>query len=621
MDSIRRTVFAGLFVVAASGLLLAGCSDSVLDVEPTNNIAESNVWDSEGLTNSYLNDIYARLEVIPSWYLSSGAVRNLEDAFGGAVRAGPTDEWTPMYWMPQLQITEEGVPGVPGWQEYNPIQYWNWDELRETNIVIENLEKENKGSIAPSVREKAVAEARWMRAYIYFEKVIRYGGVPIIRSPQEPFADSSEVFVKRNTEKEVYDFILEELNTVINSGALSASRHDGGRATVWAAHALKSRAMLHAASVAEFGGGNADLAGQSDLLGIPSSEADTYWQAAYDAATEVIDNGPHRLFNQSGNPAENFQQLFLTGCNENPESIFCVRFDGQTQGHGYTRTTTPHAVEPSIWSGNAAITWSLVERFGFEEGQFADQIGGQIDRDALLNQQWTQEELFGNRDARFRGVMGYPGGTFRDTDLHFHAATRVDGERQESTDYPVPLEGVDTDWPKSGHTGDWRATGLIGLKYTSPDPSKIGKTDDDTDWMEFRLGEMYLNAAEAAYHLDMEGEARDLINTLRDRAGMPSVSYSGTNLRNLIRNERRVELALEHQLYWDLRRWRVAHEELDGTRFKGVNFIYDWDNEAYEIQEFKNAWGQPFTFPKRQYYHPLGTQRVADTGLEENPGY
>ena len=191
MDSIRRTVFAGLFVIAASGLLLAGCSDSVLDVEPTNNIAESNVWDSEGLTNSYLNDIYARLEVIPSWYLSSGAVRNLEDAFGGAVRAGPTDEWTPMYWMPQLQITEEGVPGVPGWQEYNPIQYWNWDELRETNIVIENLEKENKGSIAPSVREKAVAEARWMRAYIYFEKVIRYGGVPIIRSPQEPFADSS----------------------------------------------------------------------------------------------------------------------------------------------------------------------------------------------------------------------------------------------------------------------------------------------------------------------------------------------------------------------------------------------------------------------------------------------
>ena len=89
MDSIRRTVFAGLFVVAASGLLLAGCSDSVLDVEPTNNIAESNVWDSEGLTNSYLNDIYARLEVTPSWYLSSGAVRNLEDAFGVHSSVGP----------------------------------------------------------------------------------------------------------------------------------------------------------------------------------------------------------------------------------------------------------------------------------------------------------------------------------------------------------------------------------------------------------------------------------------------------------------------------------------------------------------------------------------------------
>jgi len=621
MDSIRHTIFAGILVAVAAGLLLAGCSDSVLNVEPTNNIAESGVWDSEGLTNAYLNDIYARLEMHPTEYLSSGAVTMLEDGFGGAVRSGPPDEWTPIFWMPQVQITEEGVPGVPDWQEYNPIQYWNWDVLRETNIVIQALEKDGKGSIGPEVRDKAVAEARWMRAYIYFEMALRYGGVPIVTSPQRPFADSSEVFVTRNTEKEVYDFVLEELNTVIDSGVLSTARHDEGRATVWAAHALKSRAMLHAASVAEFGGGNADLADQSEVLGIPSSEADTYWQAAYDAATEVIDNGPQQLFNQNSDPAENFQQLFLTGCNDNPESIFCVRYDGQSVFHGFAHTSVPHGVEPSVWAANVAVTWSLVERFGFQEGQFEEQIGGQIDRDALLNQQWTQEELFGNRDARFRGVFGYPESTFRDTKLYFHTATRVDGQMQESDDYPVPLDGVDTNWPKSGHPGDTDATGIIGLKNTSPNPANVGRTADDTDWMEFRLGEMYLNAAEAAYHLGREGEARDLINTLRARAGMPSVSYSGTQLRDLIRNERRVELALEHQLYWDLRRWRIAHDELDGTRFKGVNLIYDWNDKAYEVSEFINAWGQSFTFAKRQYYHPIGTERLADTGLEENPGY
>jgi len=269
-------------------------------------------------------------------------------------------------------------------------------------------------------------------------------------------------------------------------------------------------------------------------------------------------------------------------------------------------------------AGNGVI---LVETKRGSEGQFEEQIGGQIDRDALLNQQWTQEELFGNRDARFRGVFGYPESTFRDTKLYFHTATRVDGQMQESDDYPVPLDGVDTDWPKSGHPGDTDATGIIGLKNTSPNPANVGRTADDTDWMEFRLGEMYLNAAEAAYHLGREGEARDLINTLRARAGMPSVSYSGTQLRDLIRNERRVELALEHQLYWDLRRWRIAHDELDGTRFKGVNLIYDWNDKAYEVSEFINAWGQSFTFAKRQYYHPIGTERLADTGLEENPGY
>lgn len=624
MNLSRRFGLVLTFVVGGV-LFLTGCGDT-LDVEPTNNIAESAVWDSEGLVDAHLNDIYSRMEFQNTGYLPS-AMQTTEDAMGGAIRPNRESTWTPSFWLPTVEVTQSGVPGVAGFLQFNPLQFWNFDELREANLVIENLQSEESELPQPIRREK-IAEARWLRAHMYFEKVIRFGGVPIIREPQNPLeADSSELFVERNTEQEVYDFILEELNIVINGEngqgtALPTSRYGGGRATVWAAHALKSRAMLHAASVAQFGGSDVDLSGQTNLLGIPESEADRYWEAAYEASMAVI-NGPHSLYQQNSDPAMNFRNLFLTPCAENPEAIFCREYDGDNVGHAYTRQTQPRQVV-CCWAANAAVTWKHVERFGFHSGPFADQVGGEVDRGILRNDQFTVQQLFGNRDARFRGTILYPESEWDGEEVFMHAATRVDGEiqRESGAAGSQTIEGVadSIEWLKSSLRHDREATGLISVKRTSRDEDDVPRGEDDTDWMEYRLGEMYLNAAEAAF--EMSGSpsgpsAQSLIDDLRDRANMPSMPVS----RELIRNERRVELSLEKQLYWDLRRWRVAHEELDGARPEGVTWLYDWNDKKYEITEFKNAWPEAFSFPERQYYHPIGTQRLADTGLQGNPGY
>lgn len=626
MKLLRRFGLVITFIAVGGALFLTGCGDSVLDVEPTNNIAESAVWDSEGLVDAHLNDIYARLELQNTGYLPS-AMQTAEDAMGGAVRPMRNATWTPSFWLPTAEITQSGVPGVAGFLQFNPLQFWNFDELREANLVIENLQS-GESELPQPIRREKIAEARWLRAQIYFEKVIRFGGVPIIREPQNPLqADSSELFVERNTEQEVYDFILEELNTVINGEngqgtALPTSRYGGGRATVWAAHALKSRAMLHAASVAQFGGSDVDLSGETNLLGIPESEADRYWEAAYEASVAVI-NGPHSLYQQDSDPAMNFRNLFLTPCSENSEAIFCREYDGNNVGHAYTRQTQPRQVT-CCWAANAAVTWKHVERFGFHSGPFADQVGGEIDRGTLLNDQFTVQQLFGNRDARFRGTILYPESEWNGETIFMHAATRVDGEIQQEPGAAgnQTIEGVgdDVEWLKSSLRHDRDATGLISVKRTSREEDDRPRGEDDTDWMEYRLGEMYLNAAEAAF--EMSGSpsgpsAQSLIDDLRDRANMPSMPVS----RELIRNERRVELSLEKQLYWDLRRWRVAHEELDGVRPEGVTWLYDWNDQKYEITEFKNAWPEAFSFPERQYYHPIGTQRLADTRLQGNPGY
>jgi hypothetical protein len=79
------------------------------------------------------------------------------------------------------------------------------------------------------------------------------------------------------------------------------------------------------------------------------------------------------------------------------------------------------------------------------------------------------------------------------------------------------------------------------------------------------LGEIYLNAAEAAFELGQTGDAVGYINTLRERAGFPPNSLAVGDLTlDRLRNERRVELAFEDHRVWDLKRWRIAHEVWNG---------------------------------------------------------
>src|SRR5690606_27036142 len=83
-------------------------------------------------------------------------------------------------------------------------------------------------------------------------------------------------------------------------------------------------------------------------------------------------------------------------------------------------------------------------------------------------------------------------------------------------------------------------------------------------WPWFRMGEIYLNAAEAAFETGQQGEALDYINALRERAGFPENSISNLTME-VIRKERRVELAFEDHRFFDLKRWRIAHEVWNGS--------------------------------------------------------
>ncbi|MEM8907856.1 MAG: RagB/SusD family nutrient uptake outer membrane protein, partial [Bacteroidota bacterium] len=172
-------------------------------------------------------------------------------------------------------------------------------------------------------------------------------------------------------------------------------------------------------------------------------------------------------------------------------------------------------------------------------------------------------------------------------------------------------------------------TGVYVRKYLNdgPSPLLIQQYYSGQDCIIFRLGELYLNAAEAAVELGMDSEARSYIEPIRTRAGLTQnlslQSYSGMALRDRIRNERKIELAFEDQRYWDTRRWRIAEEVLS-IQVHGIRSLRHIDNvgtETFTYEVFQ-AETQRMNFSPRHYYLPIGQDRINNNPkFIENPGY
>lgn len=145
----------------------------------------------------------------------------------------------------------------------------------------------------------------------------------------------------------------------------------------------------------------------------------------------------------------------------------------------------------------------------------------------------------------------------------------------------------------------------------------------------FRLGEIYLNYAEAAIELNKQGDALWAVNEIRKRAGMPELPAV---TREDVRKERKIELAYEGTRYFDVRRWRTAKEELTKS-YHGLRYILDGPSMVegqYDVlsQKFKliivddvSGIPNPY-FDEKHYYLPISLSRTSNNNkLVENPGY
>jgi hypothetical protein len=189
-------------------------------------------------------------------------------------------------------------------------------------------------------------------------------------------------------------------------------------------------------------------------------------------------------------------------------------------------------------------------------------------------------DIFAGKDARLYGTVVYPGTQFRGIDVVLQAGVKV----WTGSEYSM-IEGnafgtfYEDGGVLVGSSGPHRTaelvsnTGFYLRKFISEAKGSSDQVTQSTNWWPwFRLGEIYLNATEAAFELG-QPEAKDYINTLRERAGFQPNSIT-TLTTDIIRKERRVELAFEDHRFFDLKRWRIAHELWTGDANNANDMMY-----------------------------------------------
>src|SRR5665647_1975170 len=464
---------------------------------------------------------------------------------------------------------------------------WNnaYISIRNANVFL------GKAALSTGLDIKRyVAEVKFFRAFTYWNLFRIYGGVPIIDKVYEPLDPG--LFSPRASSTETVDFILKDLNEAIvdlpKQKELAAA--DVGRITSGTALALKARVSLFHGTWEKSRNG---------------SDANKYLDMAIASANEVISSNNYSLFTGKGD--QSYRYLFIDEGDDSPESILDHRYARSISGHSYS-----YSVE---WDGYLA-TKKLTD-------MYLDKNGLPISKSSIFQGYNTVISEFANRDPRMTMTWLIPG-------------TKI-----VMAGFPIiPVEC----WPD--HPQRNPNTCYTCYKYLSEEEyaNSRGTGEHKFDCHLIRYAEVLLIYAEALYEKNGTVSDADLnksINLLRDRVNMPHltnsfVSNNQLDMRDEIRRERTVELALEGFRRDDLRRWKTAEVELPkdvkGIKIKGSEWenMLPYKDVSYQNRVDGNGFlivesGRIFN-PGKDYLQPLPVKEVAfyiENGhsLQQNPGW
>lgn len=592
-------------LVSALVMALSFYSCDYLDVPPINIIQDDAIFNSESGITSYMTTLYYDLPIEDFRYTQQGfnvsgkGQGRLPNVSGEAMCSSSDD----------ISTIGDGT-----WWGC-----WDYGKIRRVNYFLKNFPAYKSNFQNTVLADAWMGEAHFIRAYCYFAMVKRYGGVPILREPQEYVGDIESLKVPRDTEKACYDFIAEDLDEAFRLLPDNEEILGKGRATKYAALALKSRAMLYAGSIARYG--TVDLNG---LVGIDKALANDYFELAYKAVKELEKSKRFSLYRKNSDKEKNFAELFLA--EDSPENIFCKYFQRNVNAHGWDVYFVPYQYRGNGFSSNMNPTLEFVEMFEHKDGtpaNFAERA-----KDTYFD---DPSELFQNMDARFGGSIIYPNAIFKGEPCSIQKGLIIeDGSKKENaTNYEEAVYTANDGQVyhivgKSG-SGNYSGnmTGFFMRKYLNENmpQSEVIENYSEQHWIEFRYAETLLNGAEAAVemgqHLD---DALLWINDIRSRANIKQLSLSDLTV-DKVRHERRIELAFENHTYWDLRRWRIADKEIETKQYTGLCPYFDINKQKYIFEEVA-ANKYYYTFDVKMYYERIPDGEIAkNEKLKQNPYY
>ena len=560
----------GAWAIGAWMLLLTAvsCTDSY-EGTPVNMFTEDYLFsrtDSNGVVaRQFLNRIY--------WYMRNGHNGVNGDYLDAAsddalsVNSGDPDVYKLAVGRYSASST---IPSDMIWTDpYGLIRRVN-SLLNGIDVVPFNTTYIDALGNARPLNVSMKAEARFLRAYFYFELMKRYGGIPIIGDKVYDLNENIEL--PRSTFEQTVKYIVSELDAIkddLRSLPLPDAAANAHVVTTQAAQALKIRVLLYAASPLF---NEKPVESGNELVGYATYDRER-WKTAADAARSFMN-----AYGTDGGPLgldPNFKDVFTNWYDNtiHKEMIFFRENDSNTS---IETANVPLGLSGAKQgNGRTNPTQNLVDAFLMKDGYFINEEGSAYEYDP--------QHPYDNRDPRLEYTIIHNGTNWLNNTMQTW---------QGGANNPLGSSYSLTSYYMRKFMGNFES----GSEYQAT----------LHNWVMFRYAEILLNFAEAEneYLSSPSQDVYDAIIALRKRAGIEAGNdnlyglrddMSQADMRKVIQNERRIELAFEEHRYWDIRRWRLAEmiyaQPVKGmfitTSLTGTTYIpqdvltVDWDNKRY----------------------------------------
>lgn len=522
--------------------------------------------------------------------------------------------------------------------------------IRDCNIFLDNIHK------VPDMdrfeKDRWSAEVTFLKAYYHFYLLRMYGPIPIIRTNLLVGSKPDEVKVYREHVDSCFNYIVELLDQVMENEQLpdrivGTEATELGRVTKSIVTAFKARVLVTAAS--PLFNGNADYASMNDPKGgkplFNTTPDPQKWVRAAEACKQAIEfchtNG-YSLYKFTGAGynlvPETKLQLDIRGAvtdkEFNSEVIWhntlsragdiqrwsMPLINAGTSGNGPKGIIAPPIKMAELFYTSHGVpieqdvAWDYGNRYALRKATNAERFYIKTGEETV--------QLHFDREPRFYANLGFDRGIWFGNWVNNYDSTGLAVVRARKGE-TAARQGISN----FSITGYWIKK-LVNI--TTACAADGAMTTVQYPWPEMRLADLYLLYAEALNEVDGPNNgALDWINLVRARAGLPTVQDAWSNwarenakyttkigLRDIIHQERLIELAFEGHRFWDLRRWKEAHIVLNRP-------IKGWDIEQLDpASYYKEVLLFNQTFRMREYFWPLSiNELLTNRNLVQNTGW